>query len=426
MRLSHSTRGVVLAALVVAAPALGAQSLAERVSAVKDGTVQMMYAARPDACGDGNDVAALGRLITVYPSMRGHGHSNANCFFGPVRTVITRRDGEVTAVRTYIGASRRQAEVGVTDLGSVPATAAASYFLGLASVASSRAATSAITAAALADSADIWRQLLVIARDETRPNDVQSSALYWMSGVAPPEAAAPLAALARTGGERKSLREGAIMTLAQLRDGAGVPTLIELTRRDDSEQWLRERSIFWLGNAQDDRARATLRTLASSDTLAKKLREQAIFALGFLDGHGENGPFLRSLYGRLDDTQLKDKVIQGIAQSDDDADQRWLVDRVVDANESIELRKQALFWRGQKHSAPLGDLLSLYPRLDSRELREHYVFVLSQRQESAAVDRLIDLARNDADREIRAKATFWLGQSRDPRAAKFIEERISK
>lgn len=216
------------------------------------------------------------------------------------------------------------------------------------------------------------------------------------------------------------------MTLAQLRDGAGVPTLIELTRRDDSEQWLRERSIFWLGNAQDDRARATLRTLASSDTLAKKLREQAIFALGFLDGHGENGPFLRSLYGRLDDTQLKDKVIQGIAQSDDDADQRWLVDRVVDANESIELRKQALFWRGQKHSAPLGDLLSLYPRLDSRELREHYVFVLSQRQESAAVDRLIDLARNDADREIRAKATFWLGQSRDPRAAKFIEERISK
>jgi HEAT repeat protein len=340
--------------------------------------------------------------------------------------VITRRGGEVTAVRTYIGAARRQSDGGITDLGSVPAAAAASYFLGLAAVANSRAASSAITAAALADSADIWRQLLAIARDDTRPNDVRSSALYWMSGVAPPEAAGPLAALARTGGERKSLREDAIMTLAQLRDGAGVPTLIELTRRDDGEFWLRERSIFWLGNAQDDRARATLRALASSDTLARKLREQAIFALGFLDGHGENGPFLRSLYGRLDDTQLRDKVIQGIAQSDDDADQRWLVDRVVDANESVELRKQALFWRGQKSTAPLGDLLALYPRLDSRELREHYVFVLSQRQESAAVDRLIDLARNDADREIRAKAMFWLGQSRDPRASKFIEERISK
>jgi hypothetical protein len=85
-----------------------------------------------------------------------------------------------------------------------------------------------------------------------------------------------------------------------------------------------------------------------------------------------------------------------------------------------------LFWRGQKNSAPLGDLLALYPRLDTRELRDHYVFVLSQRQESAAVDKLIDLARNDTDREIRSKATFWLGQSRDPRASKFLEERISK
>jgi HEAT repeat protein len=247
-----------------------------------------------------------------------------------------------------------------------------------------------------------------------------------MSGVAPAEAAVPLAALARTGGEPKALREGAIMTLAQLRDGAGVPALIEMTRRDDGERWLRERSIFWLGNADDDRARSTLRTLAASDTLGRNLRDQAIFALGFLDGQGGNGPFLRSLYGRLDDKQLKDKVIQAVAQMDDDTDQRWLLDRVLDANEPVDLRKQALFWRGQRNTSPLGDLISLYPRLDSRELRDHYVFVLSQRQESAAVDKLIDIARNDADREIRAKATFWLGQSRDPRASKFLEERISK
>jgi len=244
--------------------------------------------------------------------------------------------------------------------------------------------------------------------------------------VAPPEAAAPLTSLARTGNESRSLREGVIMTLAQLRDGAGVPALVEMTKGDGDERWLRERAIFWLGNADDDRARATLRALASSDTVARDLREQAIFSLGFLDQRGGNGPFLRSLYQQLDDRRLKDKVIQAVAQLDDTADQRWLVDRVLDVKEPVDLRKQALFWRGQKQSAPLGDLVALYPRLDSRELRDHYVFVLSQRQESAAVDKLIDLARNDADREIRAKATFWLGQSRDPRATKFLEERINK
>ena len=281
-------------------------------------------------------------------------------------------------------------------------------------------------AAALADSADIWRQLLGLARDENRSSDVHSAALYWMSGVAPAEAAVPLASIARSGSGSKALREGVIMTLGQLREGAGVPTLIEMTRRDDSEHWARERAIFWLGNAGDERGRATLRTLASSDTLGRSLRDQAIFALGFLDGQGGNGPFLRSLYSQLDDTQLKDKVIQAVAQLDDDADQRWLVDRVLDTTERVDLRKQAMFWRGQKNSAPLGEILALYPRLDSRELRDHFTFVLSQRQETAAVDKLIDIARNDADREVRAKATFWLGQSRDPRASKFLEDRISR
>ena len=421
MRIMHSA---VLVA-IVAAPRLGAQSLAERVGAVREGTVQMVYASRPDACGDGRDVLALGKLITVYPMMQAHGWSNANCTFGPARTVVTRRDGEVTALRTYIGGSRRT-DANTTDLGIVSAREAATYFLGVASTATGRAANSAIMATAVADSVDIWRQLLTLARDENRPRDVRGSALYWMSGIAPAEAAAPLTTLARNSSESRSLREGVLMALGQLRDAAGVPALIEMAQRGGDEQWLREKAIFWLGNTDDDRARSTLRTLAASDTLDRELRDQAIFALGFLDRKGENGPFLRSLYGRVDDRHLKDKVIQSVAQLDDDADQRWLVARVLDANEPVDLRKQALFWRGQKNSAPLGDLIALYPRLDSRELRDHYVFVLSQRHESAAVAKLIDLARNDTDREIRAKATFWLGQSRDPRALRYLEERISR
>jgi HEAT repeat protein len=415
---------VVVVALGAAAH-LDAQSIPDRVAAVREGTVQMTYASRPEACGDGRDVTALGRLFMVYPSVQGHGWSRMDCTFGPARAVVTRRAGEVTLVRVHVGALRR-ADASVTDLGTVSAREAAEYFLGLASTAHGRVASNAIMAAAFADSADIWQRVLALARDENRAHDVRSSALYWLSGVAPAEAATPLAALARNGAESRSFREGVLMTLGQLRDGAGVPSLVEMTKRDDDAHWLRERAIFWLGHAGDDRGRATLRAIASSDTVARDLRGQAIFALGFLDHEGGNGPFLRGLYPRLDDAQLKDKIIQAVAQLDEDDDQRWLVQRVLDSNEPVELRKQALFWRGQKQSAPLGDLVAVYPRLDSRELKEHYVFVLSQRRESDAVEKLIDLAKNDPDREIRAKATFWLGQSRDPRAAKYLEDRISK
>jgi len=43
-----------------------------------------------------------------------------------------------------------------------------------------------------------------------------------------------------------------------------------------------------------------------------------------------------------------------------------------------------------------------------------------------AVDKLMDIARRDSDRELRSKAIFWLGQSRDPRVLKFLEELINR
>jgi hypothetical protein len=54
------------------------------------------------------------------------------------------------------------------------------------------------------------------------------------------------------------------------------------------------------------------------------------------------------------------------------------------------------------------------------------VFVLSQRREQAALDKLMSIARNDPDRELRRKAMFWLGQSRDPRVSAFLADIITR
>ena len=35
--------------------------------------------------------------------------------------------------------------------------------------------------------------------------------------------------------------------------------------------------------------------------------------------------------------------------------------------------------------------------------------------------KLLDIAKNDPDKELRKKAIFWLGQSNDPRAAQALE-----
>jgi hypothetical protein len=50
------------------------------------------------------------------------------------------------------------------------------------------------------------------------------------------------------------------------------------------------------------------------------------------------------------------------------------------------------------------------------------VFALSQLPRDESVTRLIDVARNNRNREVRRQAMFWLGQSNDPRALRFFEE----
>lgn len=113
-----------------------------------------------------------------------------------------------------------------------------------------------------------------------------------------------------------------------------------------------------------------------------------------------------------------------VAQSGSAENRSWLLDIATDAKQDVDVRKKALFWAGQG-GMPIADLASMYGRLSERELKEQVIFVLSQRSESAATDKLIDIAKHDPDMELRKKAIFWLGQRDDPRVRKLLEELIT-
>jgi hypothetical protein len=102
-----------------------------------------------------------------------------------------------------------------------------------------------------------------------------------------------------------------------------------------------------------------------------------------------------------------------------------LMKLVRDDNASTETRKQALFWLGQS-DFPTAELVRMRESLKPYALREHYTFVLSQRHEDAAIDGLIDIARHDPDSEIRKQAMFWLGQTKEPKAIKFLQDILTR
>ena len=93
----------------------------------------------------------------------------------------------------------------------------------------------------------------------------------------------------------------------------------------------------------------------------------------------------------------------------------------------IEVRKSALFWAGEVDE---GDVSAAVQRIagdstDDRRLREQAVFVLSQLPDGAGIPALIRVARSSAEPWLAAKATFWLGQSDDPRASQTLRELVT-
>src|SRR5689334_4886194 len=203
-----------------------------------------------------------------------------------------------------------------------------------------------------------------------------------------------------------------------------VPDLARIARDDGTRRELRERAVFWIGSYDEDSAKPTLRQIAADDRLDEEIRGAAIIGLGRDDISDDDVVWLRALYPRLS-SKLRDNVFLAVSRSDSPSASRWLAGIAASTNEDEHTREQAMFWLGQGRS-PTQDLVRLYDQLREPALRRHYTFVLSQRRDSRALDKLIDVAQHDADREVRHQALFWLGQSKDPRALAFIRDLVTR
>jgi HEAT repeat protein len=221
----------------------------------------------------------------------------------------------------------------------------------------------------------------------------------------------------------REVREQAVFWLSQVGTDRAVGALDSILRTS-KDAGIQEKALFALSQHGGDRAVKALRAYAERPDLSSDLREKAIFWIGQTGG-ADNEAFLRTLYGRLKEESLREKVLFSLSQAGGAENQRWLLGIAKDAKQPVELRKKALFWAGQS-GASMADLASLYATMPDREMREQLIFVYSQRDEPAAVDKLLEIAKKDADPELRKKALFWLGQSDDPRAAKALQDIIEQ
>jgi HEAT repeats len=241
-----ATNGLVLCVATAAAQG----TIAARVAAAPDGEVRIAFAARPGICGEGDCISTHHGRMRFSTDVEW----DVECDDGPVRVVLNVRDHVPLALHTYVGGHWRPPASGatVTDLGTVGASEAASFLLGLAHTAPSSVGSDAILPATLADSATIWPALAGLARDASRPQRTREQAVFWL-GQAAGDVTASLDSLAVDDSVDRQVREQAVFALSQRPRDEGVPALIQIAKTNHDPE-IRRKALFWLGQSGDPRA----------------------------------------------------------------------------------------------------------------------------------------------------------------------------
>lgn len=222
------------------------------------------------------------------------------------------------------------------------------------------------------------------------------------------------------------VRSQAVFWLASIPGEESLDAILDVVRTTPVED-LQENAVFALTRHQSPRARQALKTLALDPKASDHVRQQAVFWIGqSSDGDASSMTFLKEIYAKSNDEELKNQVIFGIARQEDPASKGWLLDIVKSRTEPIEARKQALFWLGQNSRLTLNELNALYESAADSEMKEQVIFVLSRQESPQSVDVLLKIARSDRSHEMRKQAIFWLGQSSDPRAAEFLQRLVEE
>ena len=220
------------------------------------------------------------------------------------------------------------------------------------------------------------------------------------------------------------VRKEAVRWMGEIRTDR-VVSVLDSVLRATNESGIRDAALWALSEHRSPRAREIIRRYASAAATPEEGRYRAIVMIGQNSGKSEDGEFLASLYPKLTNRKAKQAVIHALGQIEGRASWDFLMRLVTSPGEDMSVRKDALFW-AEQGDVPTSELIAVEAKLEDPKLREHFIFVLSERDDPAATDRLFAIARTHQDRELRKQAIFWLGQKRDPRVRQLLLEIIDQ
>ncbi len=265
----------------------------------------------------------------------------------------------------------------------------------------------------------------VLARREPCTQRLRRQAVWLIASRKQAEAAAILLSVAKTDPD-KDVREQAVFWMANVPTDEATTMLIDLARKSDDLD-LQKRAVYALSRSKSPRAAATLREIALDAKAEVELRGDALN--WYMSGPGRTSEdamsFLKDVYGRADDLRFKQRVLQTIASRRTDDSRGFLVDVAQNTKESMEIRRGAI-WSLQGSGVSNADMGRIYDSGTDVEVRKQVIGVLAGLKDNGGLDKLLDIARNEKNTELRKQAVNSLTRIKDPRAMALLQEIINR
>ncbi|GAB1344214.1 HEAT repeat domain-containing protein [Gemmatimonas sp.] len=292
----------------------------------------------------------------------------------------------------------------------------------------------------------------VLARREPCTQQLRRTAVWLVARQKSPDAASLLVNTAKTDPDRE-VREQAVFWLANVSSDDAVTMLVDLARNGDDLD-LRKRAVYALSRAKSDKALSTLREIASDSKAPEVLRLEAFgwYLRSAQPNNADPLPFLKTMYASANSDGMKQTVLRYVAGVRSEDARSFLSGLAINDRESLDVRRSAVLFLerlgglsvvvrtpGGRDSTPNSSasrsaefasiakaLWQVWEKTDELEIRRQVLSSLARVGDNAGIDKLIDVARNEKNTELRRSAITYLSRSKDPRAIELLQEIINK
>jgi HEAT repeat protein len=256
--------------------------------------------------------------------------------------------------------------------------------------------------------------LATLVRDERENIEVRKEAADAIGESSDGDALALLQKLYRSVSHREVQREILDAVSDNRSEQGAVNFLIEVAEREPDRE-LRREAIEGLGEKTDSRSLQALEKIADDAAAGRELQQAAVEAIGERP-EDEALPLLKKIAVSHPLPEVRREAIERLGEFPGQTS--FLVDLVRNDAEKLDVRREAVEAIAENQSTDaVASLKQLFAAITNRELKQEIIESFEDCVDrKAAVDFLLEVARNDPDRQLRERAFSTLGDLNDDRA----------